>query len=533
MTAPKDPIFEAAVAKCENSWYYSAVLIVVVCSFVSGALEGAAFRILAPLVGVSMFLSAGVVGVILTGMAIGNTLGGYMAMRYGTVEALKKSLAVASFSTLAIVILWTIALNFSLFDKLSMIPKVVAWSFSLFLIPALALGTITPQVIGLSVRDVRRTGAITGQLYGYSTLGCITGILVAAWFLIESVGGIRTSILCGIAPLLLILLLSRFEAVSLRKETWRLAAGLLVLGGFLAFYHKPPFDRESKYFAIKVTDAELDGRKIKKLALDSLVHSCIDLNDPSFLYYPHEQIQSDLTRAAAAKARENGRVPKVLVIGGGGYSYPRWVESQADLADVQIEVVEIDPAVTEIAHDKLGLSRSTRIISIHKDGRQFVKSAREASYDLVIQDAVNDLAVPYHLMTAEYSSLVKRLLHPDCLYLLTVIDNFDSGRFLASAVRTTETVFGSANLVLPYKPLPDTRNVFVIAGRNSDNFQIRESLFSDAELNAMRKLTYVFPRKDIRNLLVRTKSCSPLLTDDYAPVDVLMSGQFLKRETPQ
>jgi spermidine synthase/MFS family permease len=527
----KDPAFEAIVAQCGKSWYCSAVLIVVVCSFVSGALEGAAFRILAPLVGVSMFLSAGVVGVILTGMAIGNSLGGFIAARYGTVDALKKSLAVASFSTLAIVILWTFSLNYSLFDKLPMIPKVVAWSFTLFLVPALALGTITPQVIGLSVREVNRTGAITGRLYGYSTLGCIAGILVAAWFMIESVGAIRTSILCGIAPLLLILVLSRFEAVPLRKETWRMAAGLMVLGSFLVFYHKPPFDRESKYFALKVTDAEIENRKVKKFALDSLVHSCIDLNDPSYLFYPHEQIQSDLTRAAAAKARAAGRVPRVLVIGGGGYTYPRWVESQADLADVQIEVVEIDPAVTEIAHDKLGLSRTTRIISIHKDGRQFVKSAREASYDLVIQDAVNDLAVPYHLMTAEYSRLVKRLLHPDCLYLLTVIDSFESGRFLASALRTTETVFGSASIVLPSKPSPGTRNVFVIAGRNGDNHQNHECLFSEMELDSMRKSTYVFPPEDIATLLRTSESFSPLLTDDYAPVDILMSGQFLSQDT--
>ena len=41
----------------------------------------------------------------------------------------------------------------------------------------------------------------------------------------------------------------------------------------------------------------------------------------------------------------------------------------------------------------------------------------------------------------------------------SVIDNFDSGRFLASAVRTTQSVFGNVNLMLPGKPAPDTRNV--------------------------------------------------------------------------
>jgi spermidine synthase len=217
------------------------------------------------------------------------------------------------------------------------------------------------------------------------------------------------------------------------------------------------------------------------------------------------------------------------VIGGGGYTYPRWVEAQADLSDVQIDVVEIDPAVTEIAHDKLGLSRATRIVSIHRDGRQFVKSAPAGSYDLVIQDAVNDLSVPYHLMTAEYNQLVKQLLRPDCLYLLTVIDNFDSGYFLASAVRTTEFVFGESTLLLPGKPEADTRNVFVIAGRNSVPPSVRSEFLTEDELHCVSD-NYHFPRSKIIRLLDRCALKSPLLTDDYAPVDVLMSEQFLRRE---
>ena len=415
--------------------------------------------------------------------------------------------------------------------------KVVAWSFTLFLLPALALGTITPQVIGLSVRDVNRTGSITGKLYGYSTLGCIAGILVSAWCMIESFGAIRTSVICGALPLLLILLLSRFESATAGRESKRMAASLLVFGGCLFLHHQSPFDRESKYFALKVTDFDTEDRQLKKLALDSLVHSCVDLNDPTFLFYPHEQVQAELTRAAAEQARRAGRVPRVLVIGGGGYTFPRWVEAQADLADVRIEVVEIDPAVTEIAKEKLGLSRTTRVVSIHMDGRQFIKSAQPESYDLVIQDAVNDMSVPYHLMTAEYTQLVKRLLHPDCLYLLTVIDNFESGQFLASAVRTTTTVFGDANLILSHKPVTNVRNVFVIAGRNANTKTVEGELYpSTVEQSvepASQPSMYVFPLSEVERLLVRCTSSSPLLTDDYAPVDVLMSGQFLQRENPE
>ena len=58
------------------------------------------------------------------------------------------------------------------------------------------------------------------------------------------------------------------------------------------------------------------------------------------------------------------------------------------------------------------------------DGRQFVaEKAVPGTYDLVIQDAVNDLSVPSHLLTKEYNDAVKLTLKPDGVYLLTVIDS--------------------------------------------------------------------------------------------------------------
>src|SRR5512143_3248004 len=94
--------------------------------------------------------------------------------------------------------------------------------------------------------------------------------------------------------------------------------------------------------------------------------------------------------------------PNVLVIGGGGYTYPRWVDAHVPTASV--EVVEIDPGVTEVVHDYLGLPRDTRIVSYGLDGRQFVQEmAPRGHYHLVVQDAVNDLSVPYHILTKEYN----------------------------------------------------------------------------------------------------------------------------------
>ena len=197
-------------------------------------------------------------------------------------------------------------------------------------------------------------------------------------------------------------------------------------------------------------------------------------------------------------------------------------------------MVEIDPAVTEIAYDLLGLSRETRINSIHMDGRQYVKSAPEASYDLVIQDAVNDFSVPYHLMTAEYNALIQRLLQPDGVYLLTVIDAMESGRFLASAVRTVQRSFGETQLLAP----PEThkirdRSVYVIGGRfpatTTDSSNAQTESQASTTWWKDRSYAHIFANHEVTSLLERRGESSPILTDDYAPVDTLMTSHFLER----
>ena len=515
-----------------DNMYWLSILTVTLCSFVSGAVEGAAFRIFAPIVGVSMFLSAGVIGVVLAGMSLGNAIGGRMASHHGTTLMLGRSLLACSLTTLAIAPLWQFATTLDGLRDLPLIPQIVVWSFGLFFLPALALGTITPQVIRLSVREVRESGSIAGQLYAWSTLGCIAGIMGSAWFMIEAFGAVRTTIICGAVPACLAWLQSQTPQSRTAVQGGGISSvrcGLAVAASAILIAACPsPFDRESKYFSIKVTDAVIDGRKVKELTLDRLVHSVADLNDPGFLYYKHEQVQADFTEAASRDARRLNRQPRILVIGGGGYTFPRWVEAQPHLSDVRVDVVEIDPVVTDVAYSELGVPHSPRIVSYNVDGRQFVKTAPESCYDLVIQDAVNDLSVPYHLMTAEYNRLIRRLLRPDGVYLLTVIDALESGRFLASAVRTVDHAFAETRVFVPAEQAAmKTRMVMVIAAR----FDERESNdVADNDWWKRRTKSYQVPQQDIEALLLRHGDRSPLLTDDFAPVDILLSSEVLKSE---
>ncbi len=521
-----------------------AVLTVVCCSLVTGSLEGAAFRVLAPLVGVSLILSAGVVGVVLTGMALGNRYGGRLASSNDPLM-LRKTLIASGASALMIGPLWKMLLAVNLFAELPLMVQTVCWSFSLFFVPSFLLGTISPQVIQAFSRQSQNFSDVAGRLCAWSTLGCIAGILVTAWFAIEQFGAIRTCIIAGTLPIVLSIFAARtspaesteFHDVQARARQHNFfPKALLVTAVLLVLVCPSPYLCETRYFAINVNEEKIGERQVSVMVLDRLVHSAIDLKDPSFLHYPHEKIQGDVIRWATQRAESEGRRASVLVIGGGGYSLPRWIESQQDLKTTKIDVVEIDPGVTMVAHDHLGLSRQTRIQSHHMDGRQFVRNADEESYDVVIQDAVNDFSVPSHLMTLEYNHLIRRLLKKDGVYLLTVIDSLDSGVFVASAAKTMDHAFPETRLMIPKETekLRD-RSVFIIASTmnkpSTELADIPNGAAIPVSLSdwwSQWTSAIVVPIAEIRNRIRSDASKAVLLTDDYAPVDQLMMGNFLE-----
>src|SRR4051812_42349478 len=122
-----------------------------------------------------------------------------------------------------------------------------------------------------------------------------------------------------------------------------------------------------------------------------------------------------------------------MFLGGGSYTFPRFVDAKYG---GRIVGAEIDPAVTEVAREKLGLDSSSRIEVHNIDARQLLRSRpKDERLDFVFGDTFNDFEVPYHLTTVEFNDLVARHLKPGGLYLMNVIDSvhFD---YLRSEIRT-------------------------------------------------------------------------------------------------
>jgi spermidine synthase len=550
----------------------AAYATVFVASFCSMVLELNASRFLAPVLGVSLYSWTGIIGVVLAGIVLGNYVGGWVADRSPKRETLGTTLFLAGMFTIGVFIIYRI-LNFpaenrwiarlpavgdsftraishaqTSLEQLDLVPKIIAWTAVLFLVPMALLGAISPQVTRLAVADWGHAGRVAGRIYAWSCAGAIAGTFAAGYWLIAALGVNGVIMLVALGLILLSIPVGR---AWLRPGELFLSA--VVCGGALLAMVYPDFlkkdyDLETNYYAIKVSDDEYEGEPVRKLVLDHLIHSyvkgeavmdgenvALDENkdekfipDNTFLGYAHEQVQSEFAWEAFARAGER---PRLLVIGGGGYTLPRYLEAQMPAATV--EVVEIDRGVTEIAHRKLGLSRRTRIDTHFMDGRQFVQErAAPGQFDLVMLDAVNDLSVPYHLITKEFNDAVKRALSPEGVYLLTVIDEFEEGELMRAAVRTMKQTFAHVHLLgasALWKPAAEGdevgRQVWVIYG--SDRPFDLDSLRQAVQRQGGGVKTVAMPDEDLAAYLAKDPQI--ILTDAYAPVDNLISIAFRKR----
>ncbi|NKB87808.1 MAG: hypothetical protein GKS06_06265 [Acidobacteria bacterium] len=507
-------------------------------------LEIVAARLLAQHLGVSLYTWTAVIGVILAGITLGNYAGGKLADIYSPRGLLTSLFFLSSITSLSVLLLVDWMGSWERPDYLSW-PLWILWSVTLtFLTPAVILGTISPAAARVALTAGGQVGSTLGSVYAAGAAGSIVGTFLTGYVLVEWFGS--KAIVVGIAAGLALLAL--VAGLGLRRKptgflmwwiAWVSLVGAATIGPWqwaqhwghffgLRFdtseYH---FEDESSYFAIEVYDAdEMDNTRV--LALDHLVHSYVNLDDPTELVYAYELVYADLTASLAPSGTWGA-----FFIGGGGYTFPRYLEVL--YPGSAIDVAEIDPAVTTAAHEALGLPVDTRISTWNMDARNFVAdraraiAAGEADpYHFIYGDAFNDLGVPYHLTTRGFNEELVSIMAPDGVYLINVIDVYrpEFGRFIGAVVGTLSETF-------PYVYLfsgeadgtSEERDTFVVV--SSRIALPRDQLARQINPNSGTLFAWTEAGElggDMRTLLQRANRL--VLTDDHAPVDNLLAPVF-------
>jgi spermidine synthase len=177
--------------------------------------------------------------------------------------------------------------------------------------------------------------------------------------------------------------------------------------------------------------------------------SCIELANP-------HRFALNYTRMMMAGTLFTGAPPRrVLIVGLGGGSIPTALREV--LPEAQIDVVEIDPAVTKVAKRFFGFKDGPKMKVIEMDGRMYVKRAiRDGlKYDAILLDAFDHEYIPEHLLTREFLTEVKSLLSQEGVL---VANTFSSSRLYDHESTTYVDVFGtfynlkSANRVIIARP---------------------------------------------------------------------------------
>ena len=120
--------------------------------------------------------------------------------------------------------------------------------------------------------------------------------------------------------------------------------------------------------------------------------SAMYLDDPSALALPY-------TRYFRLVEHFVPGMKRMLVLGGGGFSFPKY--ALAHYPDVRVDVVELDPGVTTLAREHFELKDHPRQRIIAEDARTFLNRNRE-TYDAILCDTFNShYAIPFHLTTLE------------------------------------------------------------------------------------------------------------------------------------
>lgn len=505
------PVADAMVA---SRWSWQPYAIVFLSSACIMILELVAGRIVAPYVGVSLYTWTTIIGVVLAGISLGNYVGGQLADRWGSLRLLGILFLLAgatSFGVLAVE-----RANGLVPADWSIVLRIVVLVTVLFFMPCFVLGTISPVIAKLAVRDLSKTGATVGKIYAAGTVGSIVGTFLTGFVLIAWFG--TFAIVWGVA---LVLMALGLLFLSGGRRWIGVAVGLAVVGGLVSVRQaglmQGPCNLETNYFCISVKEQERDGQRVRVLILDRLVHSYTSLDDPTHLVYGYEKMYAEAT---AYRAQRDDHLT-ALFIGGGGYTFPRYME--AVYPDSDLAVIEIDPGVTLVAHKLLGLSDDTRIRTVTDDARLVLQQAPTKRYDLILGDAFNDFSVPYHLTTREFNERVRAWLADDGLYLVNIIDG-PRGDFLRAYVHTLRQTFPFVYLAPTNTDwLSTPRTTFVVIASNQP--LDRAALSAIDEGDGVPLLARQLLEQDQLDALLQSPDVV-VLTDRFAPVDQMLAPAF-------
>ena len=389
-------------------------------------------------------------------------------------------------------------------------------TFILFFMPAMFIGMLSPIIIKQKMEDLNCVGKISGKIYAIATIVSIVGTFLGGFYLIPTYGSNEILFVLAVIDLLLLLFSDYTNIMKKSKKT----IIFIFIGVFISviYFYSYGYENEKKgtmvlngnvgvsvsydteYGRVLIKNIEKNGKKCRYLLIDKGNESATYINEKECY-----DLIFNYTKYYDLMFNSNIEIKNVLMIGGAGYSYPKYFIS--NYLDKNMDVVEIDGKVTEIAKkyfylEKLikefNLDNNHRLNLIEDDGRTYLNKNIK-KYDAILNDAFSGENPAKTLTTVEAIKKIHDSLNEKGVYLTNVISSVEgnNSKFIKAEVKTLRQVFKNV-YIIPCNDKQDlykTQNNMVIA--TDDILSIEEETFIDLE-NAV------------------------VLTDNYCPVDSLI-----------
>jgi len=496
------------------SLYGSKLWRLTVLAFVTGtvimSLELVASRILIPVFGGSIFTWGSLIGVVLTGLSIGYFVGGRLADNKPT---FKKFCSLIFSAGLYIVFIPFIAPSvleaFSLPLYGNQYAPLLA-SFSLLLVPNILLGSISPYAVKLGTSTLRKIGNVSGNLYFISAIGSILGTFATTFVLIGQFEIRQIVFALGI-----ILMVS--SLLGLTKSPKIATAIVIVLiffpastvvVGALAHSGTLLYEKETPYSHMDI----INSGKYRSLILDGMTHSRMYLDNPIDLVIKY-------TKYFHLGMLYNPDSKDVLFVGGGGFSGPKNFLATYD--NISVDVIEIDPDVIDAARNYFGVTDDPRLRILNEDARNFLSKSNK-KYDVIVLDAYSKDYVPFHLLTNEYFQLLKDRLNPEGIIIFNMVTSIagDTSDLFRAIYKTMKESYPTI-YVFPTNDNPLAIKNTITVAINAD-LQYSKEEFIEILVTNDKNLLLSGLFMEPRDFKINTDDV-PFLTDQYAPVEILLN----------
>lgn len=493
--------------------------------FLSGAIimifEIVGSRILGPYFGTSIFVWTSLIGVIMGSLSIGYWLGGKISgYRNGFV-----TLAWIIFISGLLILATALGHDYVLRRVIKYIPEfrfqTILAVVVLFAPAALCLAMLLPYAAKMVVSNVRTSGSSVGNLYSLSTLGSIAGTFLAGFLLVPVLGYAVVVFSCGI-----VLLLISFSLFLMEKKHVLFVAAMVVSAGlvlpWLVINTRPKdyIDTDTQYNRVLIyntTDVKT-GRPIKMLRINDENSSAMFLDNDNDLVF-------EVLKYYRLAEHFSPGFKNSLMIGGSGYAFPK--DYLVRYPEASIDVVEIDPGLTNLAQKHFNLPKDKRLSIYHEDGRTYLNKCKN-KYDAVFMDAYKSmLTIPYQLTTIEAVQKIYDVLNENGSVYANIISslNPDENHFLQAELETYKRIFPQVYLFAVQYPHPSEKEK-----NQFQNFML-------VGLKSNEKPVFVSDKEEINQYLSHYISVEPVngievLTDEYAPVEYFAS-KALNHFSPQ